>query len=110
MDTFLALPWRHGPAIALAMLGAIMTAHGLWRMPNPTRRHVDIVVWLRGFREIITGVALLLFGIAWFQGLPWLLAIAIAAGLQEIRESTSYLLTLDKAHRWQKPRSQAHAR
>lgn len=110
MDTFLALPWRHGPATALMILGAVMTAHGLWRMPNPTRQHVDLVAWLRGFREIITGVALLLFGIAWFRQLPWLLATAVAAGLQEIRESTSYLLTLDKAARWSKPQPRPQLR
>ncbi len=99
MDTFFTLPWRHGPALALVALGVALTVHGLQGMPNPTRRHVDIVAWLRGFRRIITGLALLMVGIAWLRHLPWLLAIALGAGLQEIRESTSYLLTLDKAGR-----------
>lgn len=107
METLLALPWRHGPAAALAVAGALLTIYGIAGMPNPTRQHVDLVAWLRGFRLMVAGLGLGLFGIAWYQGLPWLLAIAIAAGLQEIRESTSYLLTLDKAKRWTKPQSQA---
>ena len=92
------------PAAALALLGAPLTIYGIAGMPNPTRQRVDIVAWLRGFRLLVTGLGVCLFGIAWFQNLPWLLVIALAAGLQEIRESTSYPLTLDKAKRWAKSR------
>ncbi len=101
---FYTLPWRQYPAWLLIILGLALTIYALRRMPNPTKPKLDLVHWMRGFRQIVTGVALFLFGIAWLQHLPWLLAIAIFAGLQEIRESTSYLLTLDKARRWTTPR------
>ncbi len=99
MDTFLNLPWRHGPALLLTLLGTALTVQGLRGMPNPTRQHVDIMAWLRGFRRIIVGLTLALFGLAWLRQLPWLLVIAVAAGLQEIRESSSYISTLQRAAR-----------
>ncbi len=110
MATFFALPWKDGPALALALFGVALTAHGILGMPNPTRQHVDLVLWLQGFRRMIVGLALLMFGIAWLRNLPWLLAIALGAGLQEVRESTSYLLTLDREARRRGTRSQASAR
>ena len=111
MDTFFALPWKAGPALALALFGLALTAHGILGMPNPTRQHVDLVRWIQGFRRMIVGLALLMFGIAWLRNLPWLLAIALGAGLQEVRESTSYLLTLDReARRSSRSRSQASLR
>ncbi len=94
MDTFFALPWKAGPALALALFGLALTAHGILGMPNPTRQHVDLVRWIQGFRRMIVG-----------------LAIALGAGLQEVRESTSYLLTLDReARRSSRLRSQASLR
>lgn len=96
MDSFLALPWRHGPAIVLALLGTALAIHGVRGMPNPTRQHVDIMAWLYGFRRMVAGLGVALFGIAWLQQLPWLLVIAIAAGLQEIRESSAYIGTLER--------------
>ena len=94
MDAFFDLPWRHGPALALALLGAAVALHGLRGMPNPTRRHVDIMAWLRGFRRLVVGLALALAGLAWLYQLPWLLAIALAAGLQELREASHYITVL----------------
>ena len=110
MDTFFTLPWKDGPALILALLGVALTVQGVRGMPNPTRQHVDLVRWLLGFRRMIVGLALLMFGIAWLRNLPWLLAIALGAGLQEVRESTSYLLTLDREARRGRVRPQASAR
>lgn len=105
MDTFFTLPWRHGPALALALLGVALTWRGLRGMPNPTRQTVDIMAWLRGFRRAVVGFCLALAGLAWLYQLPWLLAIALGVGLQELRESTHYIETL----RRDAPRRRAHA-
>lgn len=43
MDAFFDLPWRHGPAIALTLLGAALALRGLHGMPNPTRSPLDLM-------------------------------------------------------------------
>src|SRR5438067_511878 len=48
MDAFFNLPWRHGPALALALLGAALAVRGVRGMPNPTRQHVDAMAWRLG--------------------------------------------------------------
>ena len=105
MNAFFDLPWRHGPALVLTLLGAALAIHGLRGMPNPTRQQVDIMAWLRGFRRLVVGLALALAGLAWLHQLPWLLAIALGAGLQELRESSHYIHTLRRAT----PRRNSHA-
>ena len=97
MDAFFNLPWQHGPAIALALLGAALAVRGVRGMPNPTRQHVDAMAWLLGFRRAVIGLALALAGLAWLLRLPWLLAVALGVGLQETRESTLYIDTLRRA-------------
>ncbi len=99
MDALFALPWRHGPALALTLLGVALIYRGLRGMPNPTRQSVDIMRWLRGFRRAVVGFCLALAGLAWLYQLPWLLAIALGVGLQEWRESTHYIDTLGRATR-----------
>ena len=105
MDAFFELPWRQGPALALTLVGAALAFRGLRGMPNPTRQQVDVMAWLRGFRRAVTGLALALAGLAWLYQLPWLLAIALGVGLQELRESTHYIDTLRRAT----PRRKSHA-
>jgi hypothetical protein len=94
MNAFFALPWRHIPALVLVVLGGVMLVHAIRSMPNPTRPGLDIMAWLRGFRRAIVGFTIATIGLAWFYQLPWLLAIALGIGLQEIRESSSYITTL----------------
>jgi uncharacterized membrane protein YfcA len=97
MDAFFDLPWRHGPAIALTLIGAVLMLRGLRAMPSPTQPKVDLMVWLRGFRRAVIGLGIALFGIAWLCQLPWLLAIALGVSLQETRESSHYITTLQSA-------------
>ena len=94
MDAVFDLPWRHGPAIAMIVLGAALAGRGLRAMPNPIGPTVDLLAWLRGFRRAVIGLGLALAGLAWLCQLPWLLAIALGVGLQEARESTHYITTL----------------
>ena len=105
METVFALPWRHGPALALTLLGVALIYRGLRGMPNPTGQTVDIMRWLRGFRRAVIGLGLALAGLAWLYQSPWLLAIALGVGLQEWRESTHYIDTLRRAA----PRRRARA-
>ena len=105
MDAFFGLHWRHGPALALTLLGIALALHGLRGMPNPTRQQVDLMAWLRGFRRLVVGLALALAGLAWLRQLPWLLAIALGVGLQELREASHYIATLRRAG----PRRTSHA-
>lgn len=105
MDAFFNLPWRHGPALVLVLLGAALASWGLRGMPNPTRQQVDVMAWLRGFRRAVVGLALALAGLAWLYQLPWLLAIALGVGLQETREASHYIATLRRAT----PRRESHA-
>ena len=96
MDTFFALPWRHGPSLALMALGIALAVHGLRGMPNPLRGAFDLMAWLRGFRLTVVGLALALGGLAWLSQQPWLLAVALGVGLQELREVSSYIHTLTR--------------
>jgi uncharacterized membrane protein YfcA len=105
MDAFFDLPWRHGPALALILLGAGLTIRGLRSMPNPTGPKVDLMTWLRGFRRAVIGLAVALIGLAWLWQLPWLLAIALGVGLQETRESSHYITTLQASTARRKPRA-----
>jgi hypothetical protein len=102
MDAFFELPWRHGPAIALTVLGAVLMLRGLRAMPNPMQPKVDLMLWLRGFRRAVIGLGIALFGVAWLCQLPWLLAIALGVTLQEIRESSHYIATLESDARRRK--------
>jgi hypothetical protein len=95
MDAFFEWPWRHGPAVALTLIGAVLMLRGLRAMPNPMQPKVDLMTWLRGFRRAVIGLGLALFGVAWLCQLPWLLAIALGVSLQEIRESSHYISTLE---------------
>lgn len=107
MDAFFDLPWRHGPAIALILLGISQTFRGLRSMPSPTGPKVDLMAWLRGFRRAVIGLTLALVGLAWLCQLPWLLAIALGVGLQETRESTHFITTLQTfTPRWKPHASQ----
>lgn len=94
MNAFFDLPWRHGPATVLVLLGAVMLIQAIRSMPNPTKPGVDIMAWLLGFRRAIYGFTIATIGLAWFYQLPWLFAIALGIGLQEIRESSSYIITM----------------
>ena len=94
MNAFFDLPWRHLPALALILLGGVMLVQAIRSMPNPTKPDLDIMAWLYGFRRAIIGFTIATSGLAWFYQLPWLLAIALGIGLQEIRESSSYIITL----------------
>ncbi len=67
MDALFALPWRHGPALALTLLGVALIYRGLRGMPNPTRQSVDIIRWLRGFRRAVIGLGLGGIGAAWLR-------------------------------------------
>jgi hypothetical protein len=94
MNAFFSFPGRHIPALVLVVLGGVMLVQAIRSMPNPTRPGLDIMAWLRGFRRAIVGFTIATIGLAWFYQLPWLLAIALGIGLQEIRESSSYINTL----------------
>jgi hypothetical protein len=94
MDAFFDFPWRHGPALGLIVVGILVTVRGVGSMPNPLGPTVDLMAWLRGFRRTVVGLALAVVGLAWLCQLPWLLAIALGVGLQELRESSSYITTL----------------
>jgi hypothetical protein len=102
MDAFFELPWRHGPAIALTVIGAVLMLRGLRAMPRPTQPKVDLMVWLHGFRRAVIGLGIALVGVAWLCQLPWLLAIALGVSLQETRESSHYITTLESDPRRRK--------
>lgn len=94
MEAFFELPWRPGPALLMILVGSILAFRGLASMPNPTRPAIDLMLWMRGFRRTVAGLALLLVGVAWLYQIPWLLAVALGVGLQEIREASHYITTL----------------
>lgn len=97
MDAFFDLPWRHGPALVLIVFGTVLAVRGLREMPNPIGPTFDLMAWMHGFRRAVVGLALAIGGLAWLCQLPWLLAIALGVGLQELREVSSYITTLRRA-------------
>lgn len=96
MDALMTLSWRAYPAAALLVLGIGLAVGGLRGMAQPLRGPIALPAWIGGFRLAVLGLALSGVGAAWLWQLPWLLAVALGVGGEEILESSAYLAALER--------------
>ena len=67
---------------------------------------MNLPVWVSGFCTAITGLALAGIGAAWGWHLPWLLAVSLLIGAEEILESSVILVALQ----WRNGATQQYCR
>lgn len=94
-------PWRAYPAAALALVGLVLVARGLWfgtgRHPGLLRQGRDAYAWIRGFQVAVGGLALVGIAAAWWWRQPWLLAAALGILGEEMLETSRILTALNRA-------------
>jgi hypothetical protein len=84
------LSWRAYPA-------AVLAVGGLWLAISGARLSHDWARWhdparnlrfVRGFRRVVLGLALIAVGVAWTWQIAWLLVLALVIGGEEVLESS----------------------
>jgi hypothetical protein len=102
MNIFEIVPWWHGSAAVIALLGLVVFWRGLYGGPNGERgllrRRVAMLDRLEGWRMTLVGLTLTGVGAAWFWDLRWLLVLSLGIGFVELHEATHII----KAFRWGK--------
>lgn len=87
-------------AAGLLALGAGLALRGLWlcraALPHPAAV-MRPLVWMRGFRLTLFGLAVAGVGAAWLWHLPWVLALALAIGGEETLECSIAVAALHAA-------------
>ena len=94
MDALFDLSWRAYPAIALIALGGMLVVRGIRAVLRPPHGTIDALTYARGFRSVVAGLCLALIGVAWLQRLPWLFAIGLGIGGEELFETTNIIRAL----------------
>lgn len=96
-------PWRAYPAAALALLGLVLAARGLWfgtaANPGLLRQGRDTYAWIRGFQIAVAGLMLVAVAAAWQWRLTWLLVVALGILGEEMLETSRILTALNRARR-----------
>jgi hypothetical protein len=99
VDVIAHLTWRVYPAGAVLALGVVVALSGLrrcrasWR--RPLTEPMKPLLWMRGFRRTILGLALMGVGAAWIWHIGWLLAVALVIGFEETIESSIAVYAMD---------------
>ena len=100
MDTTVLAPWTAYPATALVVLGLVLTRNGLRRcraaFPRPTVS-IEPLLWMRGFRLTLVGLALAGIGAAWLWQIEWLFWLSLAIGFEETLETSIAIYGLRRA-------------
>ena len=113
MDGVLQLTWGSYAGAALLALGPVLAFRGLRRcrvdLPRPRSGAMQPLVWMRGFRLTIFGLALAGVGAAWLWQLDWLLALSLAIGGEETLE-TSIAISALRAQREPMPSGRGGSR
>ncbi len=103
MDTLWDLSWRIYPAMALVAAGLGIVGRGLWRqrrdMALPVTRAAKGVAMTRALRSVLTGLATVGVGVAWWAHLDLLLALSLVIGGEELLETSVVIAALDDADR-----------
>ena len=96
MNLFFDLTWRAYPAAVLIVLGSALVLHGVRRVLRPPHGTIDALTYALGFRATVAGICIALIGLAWLQRLPWLLAIGLGIGGEELFETTNIIRALQQ--------------
>ncbi len=112
-ETLAHLAWRGYPAAGLMLIGACMTASA-WRRcrtawPRPLVDTMQPLLWLRGFRLAIVGLAVIGIGAAWLWQLAWLLALSLAVVAEETLECSIAIAALRSEQSLARPQAAAPA-
>jgi hypothetical protein len=103
MDAIVDLSWRAYPSAALMAAGLALFLYGaemlmtsirisIWNLDRP-------VVWVRGFRAAIVGLAIVALGASWMWQQLWVLLLALAIGGEELLETSVILFALRRGQR-----------
>jgi hypothetical protein len=101
VDPLIEHPLRWLPALALAALGATLAARGVrlgWRWAH----HHDPahnLRYVRGFRLVVIGLALVATGAAWQWHIGWLLVLALAIAFEELIETSIHAYAISRGLR-----------
>lgn len=86
--------------IALMIAGVPLALRGLRRewqaIALPTRTPGKALMFFRGFRMSVIGLALIGVGAGWMWGQTWLLVLSIAIGIEETIESSIDVFALTR--------------
>jgi len=100
LEAVLALSWRAYPAALLALVGMALVGSGFalaWGVIARSRPRGPFAwarVYLRVFRRVVVGLALVGFGAGWGWQVAWLAAASLCIGAGELLESSYYLWVL----------------
>lgn len=98
-------PGRALPSSLLILAGLGFSTFGVATLGRALRIsvwHADRnIVWMRGFRVAIVGLAIAGVGTAWLTQQFWVLLIALAIGGEELLETSVLLYTLRRGRRIQ---------
>jgi len=98
----IAVLWPTVPVVALALLGVGLVGLAIVRQIRthiPWSQTTRLLIWLRGFRLAIIGLALVgvALGLLWDQ--TWLLVLSLAVAGEESFETTWIISTLERDRR-----------
>jgi hypothetical protein len=89
-----------GVQTALVLAGAVLAARGLRRgwqgIRMPVRQPGKVLVFFRGFRMSVIGLALAAISAGWVFEQTWLIVLAAAIGFEETLESSIDIFALTK--------------
>ncbi len=112
-ETLAHLIWRGYPATGLMLFGACLTASA-WRRcrtawPRPLVDTMQPLLWLRGFRLAIVGLAVIGTGAAWLWQIAWLLVLSLVVVAEETLECSIAIAALRSEQRLVRPQTAAPA-
>src|SRR5687768_7696744 len=95
--------WPIVPIIALALVGGGMVVEAIHAQIKsskvPWSSTTRLLVWIRGFRLTIAGLALVGVALAWWLGEVWLLVLSLGIAGEEIFETSWMISTLERERR-----------
>ena len=102
MDGVVHQSWATWAPATLLALGLVLALRGLRRcsiaLPRPRSGAMQPLLWMRGFRLTLIGLALAGVGAGWLWGLDWLIALSLAIGGEETLESSIAIHALRAQH------------
>ena len=103
MDALVDISWRAYAAMAIAALGFVASVRGVALLVEGWRRSVwdrdKNLIWVRGFRLSIVGLAVVALAAAWQWQQLWVLLIALAIGGEEALETSIVIFALRRSKR-----------
>lgn len=100
-EAIVDFPYRAGPAAIMTLIGLALSVRGV-RLSSGWAHHHDPVHnlrFVRGFRLLVIGLALLSIAAAWQWQILWLFVLALAIAFEEILESSIHAFAIKRGLR-----------